>query len=581
MDFDRLKSRLPRANQSFPFLRTHHKIYVDKTRFIRSLAMDNEPKFLSRPRRFGKSTLVSTLEELFMHGVAPQQGNPSCFKDLYIEKNWSDSATYPVIRLDFNKLNQRCTTVAEFEKNLIRALKLKAQAFTATLPENAATATGLLQAIADSAESYSLVLLIDEYDAPLTAYADKPSEYAAMLSLLQSLFEILKTDLDKFRCVFITGITRYKDAGLFTIGSNVQDISQDPYYGEICGYTHEEIRTCFKENLTYVACKRLGLNESEADDAARERVLEEMALWYDGYHFDRHCRTRVFSTWSVLCFFADSMCDFQCYWYEAGGLPALLRKSFIRRDLLQTLQNYEQNDFTALYDDFINPGSILIMDPMVLLFQTGYLTLKDPYISTGGVSGDIITLTCPNREIHRSLGALLRKSLFLEAADGETVFKLTRETFKEALALHSLEQLTDTLNQMLLSIDYEGAPPKEAILNVYVELYLSGLGYEPQSNRHELMGRPDLLFHADDTTVVFENKFMPLNERRAVATVLKEAVTQILSHRYGEGRDRRERLWRIALVYSEAQRRFVASEDADSHRQYLPCGAFGSSEAKT
>ena len=252
MDFDDLESRLPTAMASFAELRKDGSVYVDKTAFVQKIAGTRKPKILTRPRRFGKSTLLSTIEELFLHGVKPYDGHDSYFKGLAIEKLWHDDGQYLVLHLDFHELNSDSDTVAEFEQSLMETVDDFCQVNKITIPEKSSFRKRL-KALLEQLPNRSLVLLIDEFDAPLLYHCDQEQELRACKLLMRGLFSTVKRNAEKFRCVFFTGITRFQDLDLGTSGNNFTDISYDEEFATCCGYTHDELKQYFAQHLRYAA----------------------------------------------------------------------------------------------------------------------------------------------------------------------------------------------------------------------------------------------------------------------------------------------------------------------------------------
>lgn len=316
LDQKRLIDRLPLAAKGFRKIIRQGLFYVDKTALVYEIARNSHPKFLSRPRRFGKSTLVSTLEELFVHGVKAHDGVESCFKGLAMEKLWQDNGTYHVLHLNFRLLDRNAHGAESFKGNFAKALDDFALQCGITLREQDITAADKFLYVLSKLPDYSVVLLADEYDAPLTRCMQSGSKQDVdeIVKTLQDFYAVVKDLDDRFRCVFITGITRYKDTYLFTAGNSITDISQQRLFGTVCGYTREEIKHTFGELLSLAAMTHYGLSLQEAlREEAKERMLDELALWYDGYCFDEEGATSVFSTWSVLQFFASASNLFDVY----------------------------------------------------------------------------------------------------------------------------------------------------------------------------------------------------------------------------------------------------------------------------
>ena len=378
--FNELQNRLPISNQSFTKIRQLGRIYVDKTSFVQALAENDQPRILTRPRRFGKSTLLSTIEELFLHGVEPYDGHDSYFKGLSIGKTWKDLGHYHVLHLDFHNLNSTCATAEQFQRKLMRRIADFCGEHQLRVRKDPIDLEEQLDSVLAQLPDNSLVLLIDEYDSPLLYHAQDERELKACTLLMRGLFSTVKSNSGKFRCVFFTGITRFQDLDLGTAGNNFTDISMAPSFAACCGYTREELKVCFYDHLRYSAAVRLGIKDEEVTEEDIESLLDEMSSWYDGYSFDGKPGSHVFSTWSVLRFFADEEARLTPYWSreEGLGLPRLLKLYLDRIDLQKLLMEtaagaFRINEEQFLESSLVNPEA----NPYSLLFQTGYLTLKE------------------------------------------------------------------------------------------------------------------------------------------------------------------------------------------------------------
>ena len=276
MDFDALRNKLPIANQSFLGLRQAGHIYVDKTDFVYKLANTTIPQILTRPRRFGKSTLLTTLEELFRHGVKPYDGHDSYFKGLAIEQLWQNDGQYLVLHLDFHELNSDCDTIAEFEQSLMEEITDFCKGNKITIPDKSSFRKRL-KALLEQLPYQSLVLLIDEFDAPLLYHYDNEQELHACKLLMRGLFSTIKRNPDKFRCVFFTGITRFQDLDIGTAGNSFTDISLDKGFAACCGYTRAELKQYFAQHLRYAVAIRARCAPEAVSDKQIENLLGKMS----------------------------------------------------------------------------------------------------------------------------------------------------------------------------------------------------------------------------------------------------------------------------------------------------------------
>ncbi|WP_277297379.1 AAA family ATPase, partial [Succinatimonas hippei] len=330
-------SKLPLSITSFSEFCERNKIYVDKTDLVAKLAQFDAPIFLSRPRRFGKSTLVSTFHELFANGLDKFQG-----LKIVADNLWNDK-TYKVIHLDFSIIKEGEKN--SFGQSLLTQLKIACQ----EQPEAAD--------FADSANTYlqfflkrnidaNYVLLIDEYDAPLTAAMGDKEEFERRRRVLSNFFSTIKAYSGKFRFIFITGVTRYFNTSIFSAFNNIEDISFDPSYGALVGYTQEELEHYFKDYLENAVTE---LNQDLGEDKyTYESLIAALKLNYDGYSFDRRCRHHVYNPWSILNFLKNPQEGFFPYWLDTGGAKPSLLVNYLNTFIDKKVKKTELVDYLNL-----------------------------------------------------------------------------------------------------------------------------------------------------------------------------------------------------------------------------------------
>ena len=562
MDFDDLESRLPTAMASFAELRKDGSVYVDKTAFVQKIAGSRKPKILTRPRRFGKSTLQSTIKELFLHGLKPYDGHDSYFKGLAIEKLWHDDGLYLVLHLDFYNLSSG-RTVTLFSDELMKAIASFCRANELAEPDQSSDFGACFNSMLEQLAFNSLVLLIDEFDAPLLRHYNQEQELARCKDLMDQLFSAVKTQADKCRCVFFTGITRFQDLGLGTAGNNFTDISYDEEFATCCGYTHDELKQYFAQHLRYAAALSNGCAMEAVSDAQVVSLLKDMSEWYDGYSFDGTEQHEVFSTWSVLRFFANAKATLRPYWVteEGSGVPQLLKISLDRIELEPLMAKISKGEVLVggqefLKSSLINPNA----NPYSLLFQAGYLTFKDPYDAS-----DNVHLTCPNQEIIWGFTNLLVRHFFNLEVD-----LCTNTSSRKALAaLSSLdaEQIRAFFNYAIEFLPYTHNPDNEFWAADLIILLLFGLGYKPRVEVMSLHGRADCVFDVPwlHTTIVLEFKFESSPDPKQLDAKLAEALQQIKDRKYALNGTSEPRVARFGLVYCSdpSERKFVRMALAD------------------
>ena len=521
---------LPLGSSDFSTLRANNEIYVDKTLMVYQLARQRGKFFLARPRRFGKSLLISTFESLFKNGLRDFQG-------LAIENLWRDK-TYPVVRLDFSELKE-FLTIEEFKRTLHNFLTLnfKSVGFNYD-PTGIDDSIFQLSAWFKTLTPSSRVILIDEYDAPLTACLDKPEIFEEVRTILGRLFLTLKSNEGCQRFFFMTGITKFSNTSIFSAFNNMQDISLDADYGTLLGYTEEEIKHYFAAYLSKAA-DALSINEGQLVDQLRKN--------YNGFCFDEEASTSVYCTCSVLNFLNRPKKGFQNYWYTSGGQPTVLMK-YLTNHALQSPSVYDEPILVSLselsasrqYDE---------ISIEALLTQAGYLTIKEK------VGGDYVRLGYPNEEVSRSMAQLYAGELL----KGRNIAQSGVPILAKVMASETPETVVNYFNRALGSIDYVRYPiANEAACRAYLQVLLIGAALVPKVEVHNTHGRSDMEVEVGDRHWIFEFKYAGTGSE--VETLLSQAVEQMKTQHYGESLSGRQPI-RVALVFEGQQRRFVAWQE--------------------
>ncbi len=461
MNYGLMAARLPVGRSTFRTLRRDGAIYVDKTAQIYELAIQRQKFFLARPRRFGKSLLISTLESLFRDGLRDFQG-------LAIEKWWQDK-TYDVVTLDFSRTKDFASLdvfMKRFEDHLVN------QFSAAGFRKDAASSVSLVAQIdkwMQTREPATLVLLIDEYDAPLTSCFDKPELFALVRDVLSNFYATVKGCEGCLRFLFMTGITKIENASIFSAFNPITDISLNPRFGSLLGYTEEELATCFGGYLK-AAAQAAGFQNSAA-------LLDEMRRMYDGFCFDLFARTHVYSPWSVLKFLRDPAMGLRNYWYDSAGKPTVLM-NFLKSRGLATLAAYAAAPMVPA-EWLSDTTDVASLRPEVLLAQTGYLTILES-------DGEVMKLGYPNEEVRQSMARLYAEMML--ADDAETYTK-TR-SLARILLTESFSDFVKTLNAVVAGLSYQGWSIRcEADARNAVQMMLSAAGLRVVAERHNAWKR--------------------------------------------------------------------------------------------
>ena len=509
-------------------------IYVDKTEYIPKL-VKLKRVFISRPRRFGKSLTLDTIATLFETGVEPY------FKGTWIYDKWTEP-TYPVLRLNFlnfdknslekfnNKLNSKITEFAEL--NHVISYKEKEEAEDSI--------DHLLEQL--RLENRQIVILIDEYDCQMTANINNETLYKQFQEKIKSFYANIK---DKFAIKFlgITGVTRLKDVAIFSVGSDINDITNDSAYSQMIGFTRDEIKKYYIDYLKLAASYENNCTVDNVTEAQIESLLDRLAKNYDGYCFDEFYKKKVFSTWSVNKFFksvvSNKLVYFGEYWYDNGGLPSILVNYLKTHELNSFDYLNKENPITIPVNDFMNPTSLTTINQNVLMCQTGYLTLRSAL-----TSGDLtVDLGIPNGEIYKALNRLLAINFYKEG-----IYALAKGV-RDLLDAGEIEDIIDRFNSVINSVSYDHFPiNSEAAVQNYLYLFLIGAGIETTTESHSSKGRADLIIETKNRRLVFELKYAQ-NETEA-KTKLTDAVEQIKARDYGNTEPKKEKLIRIATVFN-------------------------------
>ena len=520
---------------SFKKFYLNDQIYVDKTEYIYNLINNEARVFISRPRRFGKSLTLDTIATLFETGVEPY------FKGTWIYDKWTEP-TYPVFRLSFLNLDNSSLDLFKKQLNSIIsefAIKISVKGYVEkTEPED--SILSLLEKLEE--ETRQIVILIDEYDYQLTSNINNDDLYKQFQQKIKRFYANIK---DKFAIKFlgITGVTRLKDVSIFSVGSDINDITNASAYSQMIGFTRDEIKKYYIDYLTLAASYENNCRVEEVTDTQIESMLDMMAQNYDGYCFDEFYKKKVFSTWSVNKFFQSAVSNklvyFGEYWYDNGGLPSILVNYLKTHELNAFEYLNKEKSVTIPVNDFLNPTSLTTINQNVLMCQTGYLTLRSAL-----TSGDLtVDLGIPNGEIYKALNRLLAINFYKEG-----IYALAKGV-RDLLDAGEIEDIIDRFNSVINSVSYDHFPiNSEAAIQNYLYLFLIGAGIETTTESHSSKGRADLIIETKNRRLVFELKYAQ-NETEA-KTKLTDAVEQIKSRDYGNTEPKKAELLRIAAVFN-------------------------------
>ena len=519
---------------SFEAFSMYNAIYVDKTELIYSLVSLPNRIFISRPRRFGKSLTLDTIATLFETGVEPY------FKGTWIYDKWTEP-TYPVLRLNFLDLDKY--SLEHFKQKLNAIISSFARDINVKNYEEKVEPEDTIYFLLDELrkEKRQIVILIDEYDCQMTANINNETLYKQFQEKIKSFYDTIKNKWP-IKFLGITGVTRLKDVEIFSIGSDIRDITNASAYSQMIGFTRDEIKKYYIDYLKLASSYENSCSVDNVTDEQIESLLDRLAKNYDGYCFDEFYKKKVFSTWSVNKFFQSVVSNkfvyFGEYWYDNGGLPSIL-VNYLKTHELNIFDYLDKNkSLKVTDDDFKNPTSLTTINQNVLMCQTGYLTLRSSLNDS-----NIIALGIPNGELYKALNKLLAAKFFKGTID------VTNDANENILDVGSVEDIISLLNTMVNTVTYDAYPlNSESSVQNYVKAYLLGAKQNVFSEIHQAKGRADLMIETNKRRIVIEFKYAK-DETEAKAK-LSEAIEQIKSRDYGNIVPRKNELLRIAAVFN-------------------------------
>ena len=519
------------SSERFEDFLDSNSIYVDKTEYIYNLIRNYKRVFFSRPRRFGKSLTLNTIGTLFEQGVEPY------FKGTWIYDKW-EQEKYPVLHLNF--LEYRVNSVAAFNEKISKAISVFAEKQGLKDAITSCEADSAIIELFNALDDKKIVILIDEYDCQLTANINNPELYESFRNCIREFYAALKGK-KQIRFLAVTGVTRLKDVAIFSVGSDIKDLSYHNAYSKMIGFTREEIKQFYIDYLKLGVSFEKHKDTDAVSDEEIEKLLDRMAVNYDGYCFDEFFENKVFSTYSVNNFLQDiaerRKVVFGDYWYDVGGIPSILRNYMESHEI--DLNKFQSSEIVINYDDFKNPTSLIDMNENVLMYQSGYLTLKSDINSNRST----LLLGFANKEVSTALCRLLSMKLF-----SKTIEIITYNNVN-LLETSSVEELISLFNSVTAAVVYDKNTviQDESSLRAVIQAYLMGKGVDVRSEQHNFKGRSDILINLDNRRIVLELKYS--DEGQNVESLLEDAVKQIKEKEYGseylEGRE----LIQIACVF--------------------------------
>ena len=489
---------LTSSSYTFEKLIRGNFLYVDKTEFIWKLVRPATGLyFLSRPRRFGKSLTLSTLKAVF-------EGRSELFEGLAIAKKGYGWKPYPVIHLDLNGLD--FSTPEELETSLQALIREQADSHGVPLAPSSAILM-LRDLIGALAAQEQVVVLVDEYDKPILSNLDpdNPDRAQAILERLKPFYSVLKACEPLEHFVLVTGVSKFSHVSMFSELNNLTDLSMHPDFATMLGYTQEELEAAFDEHIA----------DATRHGVERAQLLADLKEWYDGYRF-HHAAAPVYNPVSVARFF-DGGAEFDNYWFDTGT-PTFLLNLMENRDyrLEDALGRPVPRSAFRAFD-------IRRIDPLVLLYQTGYLTIRDA--KTDGFE-TLYRLDFPNREVGMSFSSFLLDHCARKTDSDTTSFI---SSLAAAMRDGDMPLLRATLDAFLAGVPYDLHRKSENNFQNIIYAIFRLLGYRIRAEERSSRGRADAVCKTSDWIYIFEFKLdgdtsalAQIHDRRYYASYLAD-----------------------------------------------------------
>ena len=504
--------KYPIGLQNFERLRKDGFLYVDKTGLIYMLTQSGKYYFLSRPRRFGKSLLMSTIESYF-------RGQKELFGGLAIEQLETEWAAHPVFHLDLNsqQYDERESLMDILDNTLCEWEKL----YGGSPAERSLSLrfAGVIQRAAEQT-GRNAVILIDEYDKPMLQALDNPSLQNEFRDILKAFYGVLKSYDRYIRFALLTGVTKFSKVSIFSDLNNLQDISLDARYSTLCGISEEELKRDFAPDIDRLAA---------ACRLSREATEQKLKEMYDGYHFATPS-PGMYNPFSLLNTF--SAMRFGKYWFETGT-PTLLVEMLMRNHY-----NLEDLPGVVVREESLSGIDTLLTDPIPLFYQSGYLTIK-----RYDERFDRYYLDFPNREVEEGFLNFLRPA-YIKPSGFRAPFDIAN--FVEDVEAGDIDRFMERLQSFLADTPYELVREQELHYQNVLFIIFKLMGFYTKAEYHTSRGRIDLTVQTPEYIYVMEFKLEGTAE---------EALQQINDRQYAApfAADPRK-LYKVGVNFSSEQR---------------------------
>ena len=507
--------KYPIGIQSFSKMRNDGYAYVDKTALMYKMVSEGSYYFLSRPRRFGKSLMLSTLQAYF-------EGKKELFQGLAVADMETEWKQYPIMHLDLN--TEKYDSVEALEDMLNDFLSKEEDKYGSRDSERSPGLRfqGILQRAFEKTGS-RVVILVDEYDKPLLQAIGNEPLQTAYRNTLKAFYGALKSCDQYIRFAFLTGVTKFGKVSVFSDLNNLKDISMLPAYSNICGITEKELHTYFDEGIKELA---------DHNNMTKEECYERMKIDFDGYYFNEYTKEGIYNPFSVLNTLDSRV--FRDYWFETGT------PSFLVYQLKKTGYPLDAMTTEELSTDTLNSIDIMDENPLPLLYQSGYLTLKsyDREFNT-------YILGFPNREVEQGFIKYL-VPFYMPKSQEKSRFSVAQ--FVKDVRGGDAEGFMRRLEAFFANGDYQVMGDTEKYFQNTLYVFFRLLGFYVDVERHTTDGRMDILLQTPDYIYIMELK---VNQTADVA------LQQIEDKGYAQPfTDDPRRLFKIGINFSTRTKRF-------------------------
>ena len=494
-----MEQKIAQDIADFRELREKGFVYVDKTeplyRLAEGIDIGGKLFFVSRPRRFGKSLMLSTLECIF-------RGERELFKGLAIDKMDYDWAEYPILHFNFATMD--VTTLAGFQNAFLERVTQTFQGAKVDYDPTWTPAGNFAKAIKTLAAERGkpVVILIDEYDAPVGATLDDIEKAKSIRAILSAFYGEIKNNASNIRFMMMTGVTRFTQLSVFSALNNLNDLTMDSRYATLLGYTEEELEANFSPSL-YAHAEVMGLSYND--------YRAELRRWYNGYRFTPDCETRVYNPVSIAKTIGPKRKFFVPTWSKTGRSSALINYL-----TMHDIDGRDYENIRGVTETALDICRLEALTPIAMLYQGGYLTIKN-------FKNPLFTLGIPNEEVRLDLNSLLLQYAAQEEG-GETFRDTTCFSLMEA----DFETFFAQLRALYAHLPYgstETRVPEAAYQRILYVLLASWSPFRVTAEDRQAQGRADIVAESDERVFVFELK---------VDKTAAEALAQIKESGYAE-----------------------------------------------